>query len=417
MLWIGPDADPLRRVAGLSLAARNERVARSAGAQRVFFVCPSPTRAAELRGALVSELPDCPVVSLDELPASASVTHDSHADEDVLLLCAHAVYHPEAVALLAAPHVREVSSLVDASGRALGAYRLRAETLREVLRRGAGSLTEVERAVTDARIPRQEVATGSGWSVIPVGDAASARLAADKLWAACRKPVDGLVSRNLNRHISLWISRRLVDTRITPNHISLLCIGLGLAAGALAAQGGYAWILAGAAVFQLNSIVDGIDGELARVKWAHSRLGELLDSVGDNLANFCFFGALAWASWRGGEAQSALAGVAGLGLWSLYLVYLYTHLYRLKRGDVLLVTRPAQGASGLVVGLTRLGRTLLRRDSFVMLTFLLALAGAAHHMLVVVFLGGLSVFSYACASLLAASRLLRARRRASRAGA
>ena len=247
VLWIGPDADPLRRVAGLSLAARNERVARSAGAQRVFFVCPSPTRAAELRGALVSELPDCPVVSLDELPASASVTHDSHADEDVLLLCAHAVYHPEAVALLAAPHVREVSSLVDASGRALGAYRLRAETLREVLRRGAGSLTEVERAVTDARIPRQEVATGSGWSVIPVGDAASARLAADKLWAACRKPVDGLVSRNLNRHISLWISRRLVDTRITPNHISLLCIGLGLVAGALAAQGGYAWILAGAA--------------------------------------------------------------------------------------------------------------------------------------------------------------------------
>ncbi|MCG8557804.1 MAG: hypothetical protein MJD61_21340, partial [Proteobacteria bacterium] len=62
-------------------------------------------------------------------------------------------------------------------------------------------------------------------------------------------------------------------------------------------------------------------------------------------------------------------------------------------------------------------RRLLRRDSFVMLTFLFALAGAAHHMLVVVFLGGLSVFSYACASLLAASRLLRARRRASRAGA
>jgi phosphatidylglycerophosphate synthase len=38
-------------------------------------------------------------------------------------------------------------------------------------------------------------------------------------------------------------------------------------------------------LFQLNSIIDGVDGELARMRLEASVLGEWLDTVGDGLCN------------------------------------------------------------------------------------------------------------------------------------
>ena len=46
------------------------------------------------------------------------------------------------------------------------------------------------------------------------------RHAEKKLLAACRKPTDGIVSRNLNRFISLWVSRQIVKTNLSANHVT-----------------------------------------------------------------------------------------------------------------------------------------------------------------------------------------------------
>jgi phosphatidylglycerophosphate synthase len=231
---------------------------------------------------------------------------------------------------------------------------------------------------------------------IDAGEDAGASTAEEALWQSCRKPVDGYVSRHVNRYLSLALSRRIVDTSITPNQVSALCIALGLLSGVLAAHGGYAYLLAGAALFKLNSILDGVDGELARVRWAYSKLGELLDSAGDNLANFSFFGGVTIAALRAGQDDLAMAGLTGLSLWALYLVFLYTRLSGTGRGDVMQVrTNLDSMRSPLVQSLLALGRKVLRRDSFVMVSFLAAVFGYAPYLLLMILAGGATVFAYA----------------------
>jgi phosphatidylglycerophosphate synthase len=178
--------------------------------------------------------------------------------------------------------------------------------------------------------------------------------------------------------------------------VSALCIVLGVLSGVLAAQGGYGHLLAGAALFKLNSILDGVDGELARVRWAYSKMGELLDSAGDNVANFSFFGGITVATFRAGQTDLANAGLLGLSLWALYLVFLYSRLSGSGRGDVMTVrTNLDELRSPFVQSVLALGRKTLRRDSFVMVSFLAAACGYAPYLLLMVFAGGSAVFAYA----------------------
>ena len=84
---------------------------------------------------------------------------------------------------------------------------------------------------------------------------------------------DSWITRHVNRKISLLVTRRLAATHITPNQITLFNLGLGLAAAACMLNGGYFAALLGALLFLLSSILDGCDGEIARLKFQQSRLG------------------------------------------------------------------------------------------------------------------------------------------------
>jgi hypothetical protein len=103
-------------------------------------------------------------------------------------------------------------------------------------------------------------------------DADDRREAKRRLFEACRKPVDGVVSRHLNRHISIAISKLVVDTPISPNAMTGFTFSLALVAAAFAVQGGYWPTVAAAFLMQWNSILDGCDGELARVAEVHGAL-------------------------------------------------------------------------------------------------------------------------------------------------
>lgn len=105
---------------------------------------------------------------------------------------------------------------------------------------------------------------------------------------ALRKPTDGIVSRWINRPLSLAITRRLANTRVMPNHISIFTMLLGLSSGLLVMQGGYWMGLSGAFLLQVQSVLDGVDGELARLRSQTSRLGQWLDTISDDLASLSF---------------------------------------------------------------------------------------------------------------------------------
>ncbi len=106
--------------------------------------------------------------------------------------------------------------------------------------------------------------------------------AEDALLRSLIKPADGVVSRHINRKISLRISRILVETPVTPNAISVFSFLLGAFSGALFAFGHAA--LAGI-MAQISSIIDGCDGEIARLKGIASPYGAFLDSTLDRYAD------------------------------------------------------------------------------------------------------------------------------------
>ena len=99
----------------------------------------------------------------------------------------------------------------------------------------------------------------------PITDAASADVAARKLWASLSSSADGLVDKHFNRPVGRWLSKILVHTPVSPNQVSLAATVLGLISAWFFAQGDYWFALSGAILLQISAIVDCVDGDLARV--------------------------------------------------------------------------------------------------------------------------------------------------------
>jgi FKBP-type peptidyl-prolyl cis-trans isomerase FkpA len=102
------------------------------------------------------------------------------------------------------------------------------------------------------------------------------------------KPTDGVVAR-FNRRISLPLSLVLIRTPITANQISVSIVAIGFWAAWLFSRGTYQASLLGAAVSLAASILDGCDGEVARLKYQESVFGCWLETVGDYTYYFAIF--------------------------------------------------------------------------------------------------------------------------------
>lgn len=100
---------------------------------------------------------------------------------------------------------------------------------------------------------------------------------------------DGFLARHLNRRVSRPISRRLVLTPITPNQITLGGASIGMIGAFLLSWTGYWPHLIGALLFLFCIIVDGVDGEIARLKLQETPLGHHLDVITDNIVHIAIF--------------------------------------------------------------------------------------------------------------------------------
>ena len=123
-------------------------------------------------------------------------------------------------------------------------------------------------------------------------------------------PQEGLVSQHLNRRVSRPLSRWLARTPITPNQVSLVSFAIALASLGLFLGGYNLW--AGVAA-QASSIVDGVDGDLARLKGMATRFGGFFDAVLDRYADVAILSGLAyWSLAFEARAPSGVVGVVGL---------------------------------------------------------------------------------------------------------
>ena len=132
------------------------------------------------------------------------------------------------------------------------------------------------------------------------------------------KQREGFMSRHFERKISLALTRRLAATRVTPDAMTLVSLAIGLLGASFFLASSPAAQLAGALLFLTHSILDGCDGELARLKFMESPHGAILDYWGDNLVHIAVFACMAVglsvtreATWP--LALGALTVVATLG--------------------------------------------------------------------------------------------------------
>ena len=124
---------------------------------------------------------------------------------------------------------------------------------------------------------------------------------------------EGFVSRYLNRRFSRPIARALAHTPVTPNQVSFIAFLMAAGAAALFYYDLNIW--AGILV-QASSIVDGVDGDLARAKNMASRFGGFFDALLDRYADAVILAGLGyWAfKFQAGADQTTVTFLAGVAI-------------------------------------------------------------------------------------------------------
>lgn len=135
--------------------------------------------------------------------------------------------------------------------------------------------------------------------------------------------------RWISRPLSRRLTRRLMHTAITPNQITFSSALLGFSSAGLLAQPAYAWQILGAFLFLLSTIIDGCDGEIARLTFQESAFGAKLDAMMDNAVHCLLFPSIALGLYRQHPhpLYLVLGGLSVLGVVVSMLVYLPHHLH------------------------------------------------------------------------------------------
>ena len=109
---------------------------------------------------------------------------------------------------------------------------------------------------------------------------------------------DALMARALDRRVSWRISLRLARLRVAPNTVTLANTALGFGCAAMLASTSYWLRLAGAVLFLVCITLDGVDGELARLRMVETKFGGQLDVFTDNLVHIAIFAGLMVGCYR-----------------------------------------------------------------------------------------------------------------------
>ncbi|MDO8756520.1 MAG: CDP-alcohol phosphatidyltransferase family protein, partial [Elusimicrobiota bacterium] len=206
----------------------------------------------------------------------------------------------------------------------------------------------------------------------------------DWLMVAGPKPHDGFMARHFDRHLSLAASRALLDSAVTPNQMTIFSTCIGLVGACFFLGDTRLAYVTGAMLVWLHSVLDGCDGELARVRFQESAFGSDLDFWGDNLVHLALFTCLGVGFWLDGHHRTlALAAIADAGV--LASAWTAWQHRRAHRGDARVVEQP--GGDGFESKLSRLENALAQRD-FIYLLVVLAFVDMVYEFLWAAAIGG-----------------------------
>ena len=153
---------------------------------------------------------------------------------------------------------------------------------------GDSSLAGAIEVLADAGVARAlPIGDGEWW--FDVDTRRDHRNGSRHVFRVTGKPLDGAIAARLNRTLSQRVvtpALLAVVPRITPNQVTLIAFAVAVAAAAGFALGSP---LAAALLVALASVLDGSDGEVARLTYRSSPYGAFLDAVLDRAADGILF--------------------------------------------------------------------------------------------------------------------------------
>ena len=314
------------RLAGLPIGERILRAAHRAGYRRIVVWLPD-TSGADLSHALIREVAksiDAVTIVSDEEQWRALVEQVS-ATEPVTAIGAGFVVSPALLRVARDMPVGTASvRTVPAGGdyRVSGVIRITAET--------ATSPATVLAVLADRRagahiLPSGDaVSHGDAHLAIRIADPDDLPIAEATIRRASYKKTDAKLAR-FNRRMSLPISIGLIRTPITANQLSVILVAVGFYSAWLFSIGHYVAGVLGAFLSLAASILDGCDGEIARLKYQESALGCWIETFGDYSYYIAIFIGLTIGAVRqtGSEIFYWLGGIALVGTLMSFALLIY----------------------------------------------------------------------------------------------
>lgn len=386
LVWYGHVAAgvPRRPVAGLALVRRAVLAAQAQGFDRIA-VAVRHSDLLEVRAGLHRDRRirvDVSVVEVESEPSAAVAHLLRPSDPDVVVVLGDRVFVPGALRLLRDPlppgtAVRVlVADAANPDEHPSGLLRVRHEMLDRLPLAGSPVAAGLAEAAGGAERV-ETLPAGRLWRVVRTPE--DTRAAETLLLQALRKPADGIVARNINRNISLVLTRRLAQTPITPNQVSSVVLLIGLVSGPLAALGSPLGFALGGLCYYVSSVLDGCDGELSRLKYLGSPLGAWIDTVVDDLVGLSFLSGLYLGLHRAADHSAWLwIGVATIAAYALTIFPRYwLFVARVGVGDhqkLAADTRPAD-PRGLAWLVLQIRENIFRIDFLTFSAMVVCVAG------------------------------------------
>jgi phosphatidylglycerophosphate synthase len=325
----GQEISPAARLAGLPIAERVVRSAVRAGYGRVIIsIERTDAKTLTLLRSLASSLPQVTLVRGDQ-ELSAALEQPDH-QHHVTVMGGGLVVSPAVLdhALTVNPARGEAADVPAGAGWPhSGVLRLAIDDARDA---GITRSALAVRAGTAGGWPSgEDVALGRARLAVRVRSRAELRAAEAAIRRSSYKTTDNTVAR-FNRRLSLPISVALIRTPLTPNQLSVMLVAVGFYSAWLFSLGHYgAGVLAGA-LSLAASILDGCDGEIARLKYQESALGCWIETFGDYSYYIAIFLGLTVGAVRRTHVEAfywigALA-LAGTLLSFAFLIFLRTRI-------------------------------------------------------------------------------------------
>jgi phosphatidylglycerophosphate synthase len=274
---------PSARLAGLPIAERVIRAAVRAGYSRVVVWAPESAQQgpfARLLRRLAREMGSRIVVATVPREWGAAMASINSADAVTIVGAGTVV----SAALLA--RAREIPA---GAGRSIDVAAGPEWPESGVVRMTAGDAHDYEHVARELAARRAralpqpsgvEVSNGHAMLAIRIADPAQLAAAEETIRRASYKDTDAKIAR-FNRRISLPISVKLIPTPLTANQLSIILVAIGFYSAWLFSLGHYWTGVLAASLSLAASVLDGCDGEIARLKYQESALGCWIETFGD----------------------------------------------------------------------------------------------------------------------------------------